>query len=127
MKQDQFLFIESCALCSSEDFNRCLTTSDYFLSGEEFDLEKCNNCGLIFTNPIVKPEHISAYYESDKYFSHPVKGFSPVKLIYGLVKQNNLRSKLKIINHHRQSGRLLDIGCGSGDFLRLARKKGWDI
>jgi 2-polyprenyl-3-methyl-5-hydroxy-6-metoxy-1,4-benzoquinol methylase len=127
VKPDQFLFIDKCPVCGSEDFGHHLSTTDYFLTGEEFDLEKCCNCGLIFTNPIIKPEHIGAYYASDKYYSHPVKSFSPVKLLYDLIKHKNVKSKLSIIHGFSEAGNILDIGCGSGHFLQYAKKRGWKI
>jgi 2-polyprenyl-3-methyl-5-hydroxy-6-metoxy-1,4-benzoquinol methylase len=127
VKQEAYLFIESCPLCGSKDFSHHLTTSDFFLTKEEFDIEKCNQCGLLFTNPIPKPEEIGKYYASEKYYSHPQKTFSPLGTIYNTIKNINLRSKYNLIAEIIPTGNLLDIGCGSGDFLKFAKKNGWMV
>lgn len=127
MKQTTYLFIETCPSCGSKDFSHHVTTADYFLTKEEFDVEKCNQCGLLFTNPIPKPEEIGKYYASEKYYSHPQKTFSPLGSLYNFIKYLNLRSKYNIIAQTFPTGTLLDIGCGSGDFLKFAKKQGWNV
>jgi SAM-dependent methyltransferase len=34
--------------------------------------------------------------------------------------------RLDLIERHKRSGRILDIGCATGGFLNLARKRGWE-
>lgn len=127
VKQTAYLFIEACPLCGSNDFSHYLTTADYFLTKEVFDIEKCPQCGLLFTNPIPGPKEIGTYYASDNYYSHPQKKFSPIGSIYNVVKAINLRSKYNILAQLHPFGTLLDIGCGSGDFLKIAKNNGWRV
>jgi 2-polyprenyl-3-methyl-5-hydroxy-6-metoxy-1,4-benzoquinol methylase len=48
--------------------------------------------------------------------------------MYHTVKQKALRDKIKLIqNFHPKKGKLLDIGAGTGDFLVIAAKNGWDV
>lgn len=127
MKQNEFFKREFCPLCGSKAFYRYLNTTDFFLSGKEFGLEKCNDCGLVFTNPIIEEAYIGNYYDSDQYFSHPNQKRSPLKLLYDLIKKHNIKSKFKQINRYKQSGTLLDIGCGSGDFIKYGKDNGWEV
>lgn len=127
MKQEPFIFYESCPVCGSNDFYPHLSTQDYFLTQEDFELDKCVSCGLVFTNPIPHPSRIGSYYNSDKYYSHPTNKSSIVSWIYNRVKQINLRNKYSILTKYADKGELLDIGCGSGDFLNYAKKHGWKV
>ncbi len=41
-------------------------------------------------------------------------------------RQNDL-VKISVLQRYRPSGRLLDVGCGMGGFLEVAREKGYDV
>lgn len=100
---------------------------DYFLSEEEFDVLTCDNCGLLFTSPRPDPTVIGKYYQSDTYYSHQEnkKGFIP--RIYEFVKSINIKNKVNMAIGNLSQGKLLDIGCGVGDFLFHVKNKGWEI
>ena len=75
--------------------------------------------------PRPSKEKIGAYYKSDEYYSHQEnkKGFIPK--LYEAIKKVNLKHKLKIATKGQQVGKLLDIGCGVGDFIHVAEQQGW--
>lgn len=104
-----------------------MKVKDYFLTQEEFELFQCDHCGLVFTVPRPTPEVIGNYYKSDEYYSHQQnsKGFIPK--IYERVKSINLRGKVAMATSDMVKGRLLDIGCGVGDFLLQIKKLGWEV
>ena len=104
-----------------------MKVKDYFLTQEEFELFQCDHCGLVFTVPRPAPEIIGNYYKSDEYYSHQQnsKGFIPK--IYERVKSINLRGKVAMATSDMVKGRLLDIGCGVGDFLLQVKKLGWEV
>lgn len=104
-----------------------MKVKDYFLTQEEFELFQCDHCGLVFTVPRPAPEVIGNYYKSDEYYSHQQnsKGFIPK--IYERVKSVNLRGKVAMATSDMVKGRLLDIGCGVGDFLLQVKKLGWEV
>jgi len=62
--------VTDCFICGSVEFLPHLDCKDYFLSGEDFPIVKCKNCGFVFTNPRPKPADLGKYYESDEYISH---------------------------------------------------------
>lgn len=98
---------------------------DHSISKEEFTLIQYSE-GLLQTQPI--PENLSQYYESENYISHTDANTSLVDKIYQFVKKINLASKFKIITKYQsQPGKVLDIGCGTGDFLVYCKSKGWEV
>ena len=116
-----------CPWCNSEQQHPYLTVKDHFLSQEVFEVLECEQCGLLFTHPRPDPDRIGAYYESDAYLSHQENKTGLVPTLYEKVKAVNLRRKRKLALDVVKHGRLLDIGCGVGDFLRVVKDQGWDV
>ena len=114
-----------CPWCQSEKAHKHLSLKDYFLTQESFDIIVCEDCGLLYTTPKPSDEKIGDYYKSEVYYSHQEnkKGFIP--RVYEAVKSVNLKHKIAIATQGKEPGRLLDIGCGVGDFLHFAEQNGW--
>ena len=114
-----------CPWCDSEKTQIHLWVKDLFLTNEAFEIHECLKCGLLFTEPRPKPEEIGKYYQSEEYYSHQEnkKGFVP--RIYEAVKSVNLKKKYKMATKGLEPGRMLEIGCGAGDFLHTMEKHGW--
>jgi len=118
---------KNCPVCNKNEFLPFLNVKDHFLSKEDFILQVCPDCKLVLTNPYPDKVEIGKYYESEKYFSHPDKVKTFFSETYELVKKINIKYKFKVATSGFVKGSLLDIGCGSGDFLSLAKMQGWDI
>ena len=117
---------KKCPFCESEKTQIHLWLKDEFLSKEEFQIFECFKCGLLFTEPRPDKNKIGEYYKSEEYYSHQEnkKGFIP--RIYECVKAVNLRKKCKIATENLAKGKVLDIGCGVGDFLHKMETLGWE-
>ncbi len=115
-----------CPWCESEKAQINLWLKDEFLTKEDFHICECLNCGLLYTMPRPDKEKIGAYYKSEAYYSHQEnkKGFIPK--VYERVKSINLKHKYRLATSGMQPGKLLDIGCGVGDFLHTAETHGWE-
>lgn len=102
----------SCNLCGSTQSIPALRGPDrmHHLPGC-FSLVRCITCGLIYQSP--RPPHhaIAQLYPSAYEPFHPVvRGNSGIP--------RGIRATVKFVNSLMpRGGRLLDIGCGSGDFL----------
>lgn len=114
-----------CPWCGSNKAQINLWLKDEFLTKEDFHICECLNCGLLYTMPRPSKEKIGAYYKSDEYYSHQEnkKGFVP--RLYEAIKKINLKHKFHLASSDLPVGKLLDIGCGVGDFLHVAENKGW--
>jgi len=107
--------------------NVYLTVKDHSVSGEEFELLLDEELQLLKTHPQPEPENLGRYYESDDYISHTDGNRSLFEKLYHTVKQKALRDKIKLIQRFQpKRGKILDIGAGTGDFLVMAQKNGWD-
>lgn len=105
-----------------------LTVKDHSVSGEEFQLIYNEELDMLETFPQPKAEKLLDYYESEDYISHTDTKRNLLEYVYHSVRQIALKRKLKLINSfNSETKNLLDIGCGTGDFLETALKANWTI
>lgn len=105
-----------------------LTLKDYSVSGEEFQLLYNKDMDMLETFPRPNVEKLSEYYKSEDYISHTDAKRNLFERVYHLVRRMSLKRKLKLINSFQTEGkRLLDIGCGTGDFLETAKLNNWQV
>ena len=119
--------MNTCPWCNTPSQKTYLKVKDWFLSQETFEIMACEKCGLLFTVPRPGPDVIGGYYQSEAYYSHQnnKKGFIP--RLYEWVKKPNLNYKVKLALEKRTAGRVLDIGCGVGDFLAAVKQRGFGV
>lgn len=123
--------LTNCPLCGGTSFKKILDCLDYTVSRETFSIVECPDCSLKFTNPRPDEKEIGRYYESEEYVSHSNSKKGLINTIYHWVRNYSLNQKVSLINgeldQHSKSGDklLLDIGCGTGEFLATAVKNGW--
>lgn len=124
----QILTRTACPVCESKNFHETLVAKDYTVSQEEFPVYECDTCGLRFTQEIPDEESIGAYYQAESYISHSNTSKGLISSLYQMVRDITLRNKLKLVNRvsGRDQGKLLDIGCGTGEFLGTMKGAGWD-
>ncbi|MCF4100644.1 class I SAM-dependent methyltransferase [Gillisia sp. M10.2A] len=105
-----------------------LTCRDFTVSGEKFDLLLDVEKEMLVTSPKPDLEKLPEYYRSESYISHTDSKSSFTDKLYHLVKERMLLKKLKWINKKNpEKGSLLDIGAGTGDFLKVAQANGWEV
>lgn len=114
-----------CPWCGSDKTQINLWVKDEFLSHEDFHICECQNCGLLFTMPRPSKEKIGDYYKSEEYYSHQENKTGFIPKLYEKVKSINLKNKYTMATEGKSTGKLLDIGCGVGDFIHTAEQKGW--
>ena len=117
--------ISTCPICSSTFFNTFITAKDYTTSDELFEIVQCNQCKFTLTNPRPSQNGIGKYYQSENYISHSGADKTLFDKIYLLARRVTLKQKLTLISHYKSKGELLDVGCGTGEFLNLCKQSGW--
>lgn len=105
-----------------------LKVKDHSVSGEEFQLIHNKDLDMLETRPQPSEDTLGNYYESEDYISHTDGKRNVFEKIYHIVKNIALKRKLKLINSfHAEDKKLLDVGCGTGDFLKVAQDDNWMV
>lgn len=101
--------VVACHVCASKNH-------DTYLRARGYCIAVCRDCGLWYANPQPTPEELSEFYagyddgeqwrEGEEHFNRGIR-----------------RAILQV----RRSGAVLDIGCGSGNFLRCMREAGFSV
>ena len=117
---------DKCPWCGSDNAQLHLELKDLFLTQEPFKILECKDCGLLYTSPRPNKEEIGKYYKSDEYYSHQENKEGFIPKVYEKVKSINLKNKYLIATEKATKGKILDIGCGVGDFLHTMEQQGWE-
>ena len=108
--------------------NLYLDVKDHSVSGEQFQLFYNTELDMLETFPQPIEGQLEQYYKTEDYISHTDSKRNILEYVYHFVRQITLKRKVKLINKNVNSGKeLLDIGCGTGDFLYSALKNGWRV
>ncbi len=111
-----------------EDKHVYLKLKDYSVSGEKFELQYNANLDLLETKPQPSPKQLPNYYKSEDYISHTNAKRNLFENAYHFVRHIALKRKLKLINDLQPDTKhLLDVGCGTGEFIQLAQKNKWVV
>ncbi|MCB0395281.1 MAG: class I SAM-dependent methyltransferase [Flavobacteriales bacterium] len=123
---EQMENLEHCPLCDANEFSEFIKCKDHTVSHKTFQIVSCNQCGLLFTNPRPDTNTIGGYYQSEDYISHSNTRKGLISQLYHIVRNYTLRSKLRLIEGSHKPGSLLDVGCGTGEFLNTAKQHHWN-
>ncbi len=108
-----------CPLCASSRLR-------YAFSHEGYRLVRCADCALLFSNPQPSDTELSAIYSADYFLgAESDAGRASTREM----KRATARQYLSEIHRYagEAGGRLLEIGCGDGDFLVEAEAAGYHV
>lgn len=122
----------ACPLCSTPNDEPLLTGSDRLMGlPGEFAVVRCRGCNLARTSPRPTQDSIGFYYPSEygPYREAPIEppsGGSTLKArARGLVRRM-LDTRATAVPP-MPPGRLLEVGCASGGYLKTMSTEGWDV
>lgn len=97
----------ACHVCAS-------TENTTYIEARGYRIAQCRNCGLWFVNPQPTVEELRQFYST---YDDGVQWRNLEERFNRGVRSSILRIK--------QCGAVLDVGCGSGNFLRCMKQKGF--
>ena len=96
-------------------------------SARGFDVIECETCGFKHIVPIPTAEELDCYYRDEfytggksNYFQRHQEDLEWWNMVY--------EERYRRFEQHLSGklGRILDVGCGPGFFLKLGKERGWD-
>ena len=114
--------MHTCETCSNIVYYNCFDTDPY--SGNKFDIYFCKNCLIGKTN-LEKQFNFTPYYPKNYYGADGKKFNILAELIILFFRYIRSSFCYKLFN--KKDIKLLDVGCGSGQFIHLMKKKGWYV
>ncbi|AFY47776.1 methyltransferase family protein [Nostoc sp. PCC 7524] len=121
----------SCPLCGSKNYNHLYDIDEH---KKEVITYICNNCGFIFLSPRPSIQERGVFYQKTSVLKSECsilisddKNFFQFESIARTrlnILADNLEKYLWSNNHQKS---VLEVGCGTGSFLRLMRGCGWNV
>ena len=110
-----------------------LNCKDHTVSNEVYQVTINKEYDMLVTKPV--PKNLGDYYKSEDYISHTDSKKSILDKVYQAVKNITLKRKLKLIDTYlfnqnsssRSEKNILDVGAGTGDFLKVCKDDSWNV
>ena len=112
-----------CGLCGSS------ARETKFTDGP-FSVVTCSDCGLTYVTPrLTDASLIDEVYNEGYWRSNAAKtrGYTDYSADQELYLKTYRRRMSVVRRHFPQPGRVLDVGCAAGFFLRVMKDEGWDV
>lgn len=107
--------LTSCPVCKSIGFKM-------LFSKASLDFVRCGDCGLVYINPQPTDNEINILYTEEYYKPW---GLDSDSSTVTEMKTSTFDDKLAKVEKFVNKGRVLDIGCATGFFLGVAKRRGW--
>lgn len=113
-----------CPICGSPQVFTLLDTG-------EFKQVRCRTCDIAYTEPHLTVEQLRPYYE-DGYWHQTGQASRKLRSFIAHMEQRFINFQLTLISRplkrHVPAGKkVLDVGTGSGEFLHILQKSGYDV
>jgi SAM-dependent methyltransferase len=115
-----------CPMCGADDGEPLVSTADHMNPGpERFQMLSCRACGHLYQSPRPSPETIGRYYPNDYHAFQPAIADLPSPLRRLELRSYYATRRRMVERAAGRHGRILDVGCATGNFLDAMRGAGW--
>jgi 2-polyprenyl-3-methyl-5-hydroxy-6-metoxy-1,4-benzoquinol methylase len=120
---------QHCPSCGSAAIRFKFDCTDNSVSKERFPVWECDSCTLRFTQNFPEENEIGRYYNAEAYISHTDSQKGLINRVYHVVRDYTMKRKLKLVERvaPKSKGKLMDIGAGTGMFLKTMKDAGWEV
>lgn len=110
----------NCGLC---DADRTTLVTDKTRFNTSCRFVKCRNCGLVYMNPRPTEEELKLFYSNEyRRLYNPATAPEVFDQETNPVARKRVTLVDRFASHY---GKALDVGCATGNFLRILKDKGW--
>ncbi len=120
-----------CLVCeSTNDFRKIVDIPNQRpadFKNEFFTYYSCPNCGYYLLDPKLSPEEINKIYQKEEYYQELAE--KPSNKVITKLFQFKIFSSYQDFTKENitKNCKLLDIGCGNGEFLSSLKKEGYSV
>lgn len=104
-----------CFVCGSASTSSLISVNGYRVA-------RCQGCGFVFVNPRPTPQSVARLYSEPGQNPYAREGHEPLEY-----ESPTLFRIIREIQRYARGGKLLEVGCGRGDLLRLAQGRGFSV
>jgi 2-polyprenyl-3-methyl-5-hydroxy-6-metoxy-1,4-benzoquinol methylase len=117
----------ACEICGDDRTRPIAARTDLFLGGDTlFYMVECRQCGAVYQTPRPTPEAMGQFYPST--YQQYTPSVQTESWLRRIDRRYGLRKRCTMVTRHVERGRLLDVGCATGDFLgEMKRQPGWCV
>ena len=116
--------LTACPLCGSDHL--LPASFEYAFKGTRFPAVRCASCGFTFLSRQPTGDALSDLYDADYFASDYHCGHEEAAYFATEAEQvGSANVLLEWIERAVPPGRILELGCAGGYFLRTARDRGW--
>jgi len=125
MKQDIVFSNRDCLICGKIGHPKRFFS--FYVFGQKIYCVQCRNCGLIYVNPmpILSLDILDDLY-SEKLLSDYQRMSSGPDIPMLQITKNAMEKQIREIKKYTPQGKILDVGCGSGWFLKVSIENGYE-
>jgi 2-polyprenyl-3-methyl-5-hydroxy-6-metoxy-1,4-benzoquinol methylase len=118
----------NCPLCQADDAPDLMSVYDWYNgNGGPFMFVRCRRCGLTYLNPRPSGTELLSYNKTmwDRW---SISDQSTENIGSPQTALNTYREIITELNKRKpDKGKLLEVGCGEGGFLKVCQAQGWDV
>lgn len=115
-------FKQVCPICAETDYRKLYTL-------DNGGLISCKRCGTVLFVPRPTIDELKTFYDNQQYREN----FDISSMVGADFAQHRYKSLCDVLERFdvqvtsKPNRRLLDVGCGTGDFLQVAQRDGWQV